>query len=433
MPRARRTRPRTSSASSAEHQVVARVAELHHGPVVAEGAGQRPRAELALAEQVVPAVAGDEQLPAVVPVEEVQVRPVVGDPLERAAVPGLEVELALALAEEVRQGRVHQQVAGPAEQLEVLAGEPDHRAGPLGHLDRVVHDAEDQLQVLVAARELLAQRARVVAGGLAGERLEQDHVEQRLGARLGVDLVAQAAPHVRRPAGPPVGRHDPHHQRVVGGDVRDELQPGVLLVPRQGPPQRPGRHRVEGAPVAGADGHGVAVGRAGTCGPRPTRRRTRRCRRERAARRGRRASTRCGSADRPARPRRPRRPCRRGGGRPSAPPKSVIRTGPSAARAAAGRPGSACAAPARVRRAGSTPAPMATPSATERLEQPGARVDRRGCGSRRPARSRRCCSSTSTSTSTAPRPSGTTERVTRRRRRRRRRRCGPRWRAATTG
>ena len=302
-------RRRRSARVVGQHHVVARVAELHHRTVVPERAAQRPGAELALAEQVVPAVARDQQLPAVVPVEEVQVRPVVRDPLERAAVPGLEVQLALPLAEEVRQRGVDQQVPRAAEQLEVLPREPDHRPGALGHLHGVVHHAEDQLQVLVPAGQLAAQRAGVVARGLAGERLEQHHVEQRLGARLGVDLVAQPAAHVRRPAGPPLGGHDPQGQRALERDVRHDVQVRVLDVQRQPAPQRPLRRDVERPAVGGAGDHVVPVGGQRRAADAPLVAEQVELDLEGLARCGRPAARRCASGDRPGRSRRRGRCC----------------------------------------------------------------------------------------------------------------------------
>ena len=161
-------------------QVVARVAVLADLPVVPERAAHDRGAERVRREQQVPLRDVPGQVVEVRrPADELRVGDVEADPLQRRAVPGLQVDLAVALAERGLHVVVGDQVPRPGQRLVVLLGAAEHPGAALGHRHRPVGDRPQVLAVIAPAAQFLRDAERVVPALLALPADEEDRVAHR--------------------------------------------------------------------------------------------------------------------------------------------------------------------------------------------------------------------------------------------------------------
>ena len=98
------------------------------------------------------------------------------DPLQRRAMPGLQVELSGWLAVPVRLQHVAHDEPCPRRELVMLAAATDHDAAAIWHRELAVARDPDALQPAVTVPQFLVDRPRVARVLLAAVALENRHV-----------------------------------------------------------------------------------------------------------------------------------------------------------------------------------------------------------------------------------------------------------------
>ena len=206
------------SASAAAQHVVPRVARLEHLAVVAERPAHDGRAERVGREQQIPlGDVGGQHVEVADPADELRLGDVKADLLQRRAVPGLHVELAVPLVVVQAHVVVRDHVPRPAKGLKVVLGPGQHGPGSVRRGHRVVRDRPDVLTVVPAAAQFLRDRERVVSALLSLPADEHHRVAQR---ELLLQRVVDAAEHPPlHPAmlGELERGPDAEHRRVIPG------------------------------------------------------------------------------------------------------------------------------------------------------------------------------------------------------------------------